>query len=212
MYRRMLKNSLIFFLLLGPSSTSFAGLLLAPNISWSSYSFRPLAEEDTPNYYGYGFGLTAGYSVAQVIDVAAFYQYHPGNLKHADPSDSNSELKIFGGLAGLRLYKTIYFALSVGSTDYRLPVIAKSSEVQGNWNGLGFGFSLGGIMEISDNFAWQIAMNATTINMTDISGQVSGERTLDLFSLSISLVYNSYDALGFVDALFSRSISKLFRN
>lgn len=188
-----------------------AGILLAPNLSWSSYAFRPLDEEDTPNYYGYGFGGVAGYSIMQVFDIAAFYQYTPGNLGSADPSDSNSDLSMYGGQLGLRLYRTIYFNLHGGLADYRLPRRAKPEEVEGSYNGLGFGFALGGLIEMNENWSWQIAMNATTITATNIDDATVPERTIDLFYVSVSLVYNSDDTLGFVDALFSRSIRKLFR-
>ena len=209
--RPLVLKILLLTSIFASSGSAWAGILFAPNIAWSSYAFRPLDEEDTPNYYGYGFGGTLGYSIGQVFDVATFYQYTPGNLGSANPNDSNSDLSMYGGLLGLRLYRTIYFNLHAGIADYRLPRRAKAEEVEGSYNGLGYGFALGGLVEMNENWSWQIALQATTINAIDIDDSSVPERTIDLFAVSIGLVYNSDDTLGFVDALFSRSINKLFR-
>jgi hypothetical protein len=197
--------------LLGFCETVFAGLLVAPHASWSSYAFRPLDEEPTPNYYGYGGGLQVGYSAIQMVDFAAFVDYTPGNIDAADPFDSNSELVQYGGAFGLRIYKALYIGFHGGIADYRLPVRARPEEVGGEWSGSAFGFKLGGLIPMTSTLSWQIALGMTTATVAHTNDSTLPERKIDHFSLSFTFVYNSEDSLGFVDAIFSNSIKSLFR-
>lgn len=209
--KMIFKSLVAFFMFSILTMEAEAGLLLAPSVSWDSYAFRPVLEEETPNYYGYGLGMQLGYSAVQTFDLAGYFNYTPGNLDAADPFDSNSELYQYGGVLGFRIYNAIYLAFHGGVVNYALPVRAKVEEVGGEWSGSGYGFKLGGIIPLSRTFAWQIALGVTTATVTDNSGDYSGSRKIDNFSLSLSLVYNSEDTLGFVDAIFTNSIQSLFR-
>ena len=91
-----------------PNQLALAGALVSPGVHWKSFSFRPLEQEPTPNYFGYGGSLRLGYSWAQVLDMALFGSYTPSQLNGADDPMAASAVHRFAGVAlGVRIKQSI---------------------------------------------------------------------------------------------------------
>ncbi len=181
--------------LLGGALPALGGVLLIPAVRWQSYAFRPLAAEATPNYYGYGAGLTFGYSFNQVVDTAIFTSYSPGTLKQAKFLEEDAVLISYGGEVALRLFQTVYVAVRAGEFTYRLLTPTRADEVQGRWRGPGVGFSLGAQRLFAKHSGFQASVDVTYATMSRADAAADEKRKIDAFSLTLAYVFNANDNL-----------------
>lgn len=184
---------LIFWVLLF-SGEAWAGWLISPSLSWQSFSFRPEETEPTPNYYSYAPGLSLGYSIAQVIDLAMWGQYAPSQQKNAAFFADDAVLYGYGGELGFRIAESVFIGLRGGPVSYQLFNQTKDYEVGGRWSGTMGGASLGAIFEVSKIHFWQLSLDmahaVVTNEKADSDANKDTERRIDVFSVTLSYVFN----------------------
>lgn len=188
----------LVFMAMVPHS-AYAGVYAAPALKWSAFSARSEHGESTPNYYGYGIGLGAGYSIEQVVDVGAYGVYLPGQLDAARPGADDATLSSYGGELALRLDDSVYVGLRGGIARYDLRHPSRPEELRGKWHGPAGGFSLGAVQRLGPQSFFQTSLDVmhTVVDndRTDVptdgvrASESSGKRRLDAFSLSIAYVY-----------------------
>lgn len=167
-----------------------AGWLVVPGMYWQTYSVRPLAAEQTPNYTGYGARLTLGYSVNQVLDFGLFGAGGSG-ARDSGGLPGESQLGWYGGELGLRLAEAVYFGLRGGQAVYNLDSAEFEGEPLGQWLGVGGGVSLGAILKMSRRTAWQVTFDLSHAELA--APTPAGEpRHLDAVSLTIGYVFNGF--------------------
>lgn len=171
---------------------AFAGLLVAPSIKWCNFSFRPLENEPTPNYYGYGAGLNLGYSVKQAIDVGIYAQYVPATLKTAKLLEEDASLMFYGFEIGFRISEAVFLGGYYGVTQYHLLKQDDDDELPGTYQGMGGGLKLGAIYTIDKSMAWQIALEAMHASLKNTKDSEEPGRFLDSFALSVTFVFNEF--------------------
>lgn len=184
-----------------------AGLLFSASAHWSVFAFRPVVEQDSsPNYYGLGPGLVAGYSLFQAFDAAAFVDYTPGQRGAPNIQNETASLTHYGLQIAMRLEDKVYLGIKVGQGVYHL--VRKDSiedEVEGLWQGPSGGLMLGAIHKEDKRNYWQLTlefMHTTAGRIQQAKGSpVQHDRQLDSFKLSISYTYND-----FVNHMMKRSI------
>ncbi len=194
----MLLAGLLLFLLSALSSDGArAGVLVAPGLKWSVFSFEPEEQEDTPNYQGITGELKFGYSFRQIFDLAALANYTAGNPGMVKVPDDNANFVFYGGELAARIHKAVYFAIRGGSASYQLLKLGgHADEVLGHWAGPGFGFSLGAFtfFERSKTSGLQVSldmMQTTARKLNAVEGETS-ERRLQQFSIGFTYVFNGY--------------------
>lgn len=195
---------LAFFAFIFCSVTDFAhaGMLIAPSAKWANLAFRPKTEEDTPNYYGYGGGLSLGYSIKQKFDLGLFANYLPGTRGGAKFGKTDAQLIFYGGEMALRLFSTIYLGVRGGLADYQLRKTTDTIDIPGHWSGGGGGFSLGAFFATSKRTFWQASIDIMMASIGSNDPQVVDKRTVEAFSLSIAYVYNGYESYGIENNIF----------
>ncbi len=181
---------LLFSALLGPASTAFAGWMIAPSLKWSSFSFRPIGEENTPNYSGVGAGMTLGYSAKQVFDFGTFVQYISGKYSPTAESEE-AALVIYGGEVGIRITKSVYLGFRGGTTDYNLINGSSKYDVKGRHSGPMFGFSLGAMQVVEKRHFLQTSLDFNH-SIVEREEDSIGKRRIDAISLSFAYVYNGH--------------------
>lgn len=198
---------LSFFLLNGESL--LAGWLISPGLSWSVFSFEPLAHEATPNYYGYAPQILLGYSGGQIFDVALFSSYTPGRPGSPFIGQESASLALYGVNLGFRLRDSLAFGFRGGGSQYQLSKAnPKLTEVYGRWTGA-FGSIYGAsLWKINREAFWQLAFEWAQVQLSPqkvpLTATPVKERTAAQMSLTLSYTFN-----GFINQKIENS---LFRN
>ena len=184
----------VLALLCSWTAVAEAGALVSPSVRWGAYAFRPLEQESTPNYFGVGGGIRAGYSIGQTVDFALFYDYIPGKLEHSGTPIEHTSALSFGGFeVGFRILESLFLAGRVGRMDFHLFDRTDPNEIGGHWAGLGAGGSVGGIVKIDRSKFWQVSLDANSgTSLNDVDDGASGSsgerqiRQIDNFCLSVA--------------------------
>lgn len=175
-----------------------AGMLFSLGPSWTNFVFEPVANEDTPNYYGYGARSSFGYSLGQVIDISAYGQYSPGRLNSASSTNPSAFVYDYGGEIGARLFGVLYLGVRGGVWTYHLSQRALDEEVGGTWSGPGGEASFGLLLPVGKQAAWQLSLDAgqASVSKTDKKeGEVvPNTRKLSRVSVTMSFVFNGYQS------------------
>ena len=166
-----------------------AGWFAAPEASWSSFSFEPTHGEVTPNYYGIGLGLSAGYSVSQAFDLGIYGQDLPGRLHAAQFGKGDATLVSYGGELAWRFADTVYFGLHGGLTQYDLKTQTDPTELPGRWSGPSGGLALGAVTRLSKSQFIQATFELTEAVVADASNQGLGKRKLDQFAFGLTWAF-----------------------
>jgi hypothetical protein len=168
-----------------------AGLMVVPSIKWATYSFEPVDDEITPNYFSYGLSLSAGFSIMQTADVAVFGNFFPGRLKSAMWMGREAEFVNYGVEIATRIEKTLYLAVRGGPSVFRLFSQRDANEVpEGSWDGTAIGISMGAIFPISRSHFMQFSIDMMQSKVKHDT--LLEERTIDMFSISASYVFNDF--------------------
>lgn len=138
---------LAVLLLQGPCA--WGGLLLQPGVQWQVASFAPQAEEDTPSYLGIGPTLAIGYAFFAKewgLELNGVGSYTPTRLSVAErsPFEHHASAAFVGGELALRLFSVAAVALRVGTVRHQVYARERDDEVDGRWEGLGYGLSVAG--------------------------------------------------------------------
>ncbi|NRA44763.1 MAG: hypothetical protein HRU09_07395 [Oligoflexales bacterium] len=203
--RSPLLTAMLIFLF---AESAHAGLLFSVSAHWGVFAFRPLSEQDSsPNYYGLGPSLVAGYSLFQVFDAAAYIDYIPGQRGAPNIERETASLTQYGLQLALRLEDKIYLGFKAGQGVYHL--IKKDfidDEVEGLWQGPSGGLMLGAIHKEDKRNYWQLTLEFIHVVAGKIRRQGEpepGDRKIDCFKVSLSYTYND-----FVNHMMRRSIFK----
>jgi hypothetical protein len=181
------------------ASEAKAGFLASPSAKWTTFSARPEGGEPTPNYFGFAAGLSLGYSVRQVFDLAFNAQFLPARLGNASFGANDSQMIFYGGELGLRIANAVYLGMRAGTAEYRLLYQQREEELPGRWSGPAGGVSLGAIHGASKDHFFQTSLDflhAVTTRQDSIAGggvQETGKRRFDAISISFAYVFNSYN-------------------
>ncbi len=191
----VIANLTINFIIFAPRAE--AGFLIQGGPTWRFFSFSPQAEEDTPNYEGYGLELATGYSVDRVIDVTVLAQYTPGSLGVAKITDEDASLVVLGGMIGATILRQGYAGI-YGGTGYYNGVSHSGHDgiVKGNFNGPAMGITVGanlGQPKGSDEVMVRLQVYTERAWM---SGRQTAEseiekRTISSFGVGFLWVFNS---------------------
>jgi hypothetical protein len=146
-----------------------AGALLGLSARWNSFSFAAVDEEPTPNYYGFGFGIDAGYSISQIVDIAAYANYTPGRYKNAEILEEDAVLFGYGGELAVRIASAVYVGVHGGVYQYNLIHQRNDDEVRGSWAGTGGGLAVGAFFPINKSNYWQVALDFARINVSPVN-------------------------------------------
>ena len=137
-----------------------AGILFSASAHWGVFAFRPLSEQNSsPNYYGLGPGIVAGYSLFQVFDAAAYVDYIPGQRGAPNIRNENASLIQYGMQLAVRLEDKVYLGLKAGNGLYHL--VDKNfiaDEVPGKWQGPSGGLMIGAIHKEDKRNYWQLTL------------------------------------------------------
>jgi len=194
----------------GVSEPGFAGVLAAAGVSPAVYSFDPTsddASDPTPNYSGLGVNATVGYSIAQVLDIAAGARYMPGQRDGFGVGAEDVNVQWFGGELGLRTEKSLYAALRAGSTSYNLVSQAATGDLAGSWSGSGGGISVGVLFPIDRQTAWQATFDVLHAIMEaddvpETGGTSVGKRRVTGVGLSLTFVFNAWQNTAIENTMF----------
>jgi hypothetical protein len=175
-------------------------------MKWSTFSFRPVDDEPTPNYAGVGAGLSLGYSARQILDIGLFANYLPGASDHSQMGKEEARLVVYGGELALRISNAVYIGLRGGTSDYRLVDSQSESDVHGTYKGAAGGISLGALQPIAKRHFFQTSLDVTSA-VVENSGEVEeGEtkkRRIDAISFSLTYVYNGHKSYLIESSLFN---------
>ena len=172
-----------------------AGWYAAPTAKWASFAARPLADEPTPNYLGYGGALSLGYSAQQAFDFGVFGSYIPGRHGVASFGKDDVSLVSYGGELGVRVAESVYFGLKGGVSTYHLYGKPGEDEVPGRWHGPSGGVSIGAVAKTSKESFFHATFDVMQhVLEADDEEDGQGKRRFDSFSISLSYMFNSYDS------------------
>ncbi len=175
------------------STQAIAGFLVSPSASWTNFSFRPLDDEPTPNYYGYGGKLVFGYSHRQKLDLGLSVQYTPATLAAAKFLKGDATLTAYQLEIGTRISESVYIGLHGGKIYYSLRKEQEENEVPGSYKGNTAGFELGAMFRIDKARFWQISVDIAYVDMEGGEDKLNPKkRILDIFCLRLAYVYNHY--------------------
>lgn len=187
-------------LLLGASNAA-AGILLSPSGRYVNFAFRPDGEMDTVNYYGVGAGVTAGYSIMQLLDIAGVMQLGRGRVNPVvNPESRDAEYSFFGGEIAARLNQTVYIAARGGTATRTLNNQKLDTETPGSWSGNMIGGSIGGIIPAAGKSAFnQISvsfMSGPLMSCGSACPENATKKRLEMFTVDLSYVYNAAEKGG----------------
>lgn len=172
------------------SFSANAAVLIEPSLRWSNFSFQPIDQEDTINYYGYGGEFGVGYSWSSVIDTTIVAQYQPGKRDTAGFLSPHAVTQFFGLNIGLRFATILVVGLRAGYQAYHLSDQKFVTEIPGNWAGPAGGFSLGFVAAADKESFLQISIDVTEGVLKNSQDTTLGNRRLDSFGVSATFVYN----------------------
>ena len=190
---------------LGTASAAHAGVIVAPGVAYRLSSLKPITDEATPNYYSYGLSLVAGWSIAQVIDVAGFIHYAPSRTRAPSVTDEALQYVAYGAELGFRMDSLIYLGLRAGVCNYQMFHARSDDELRGKWDGPSLGGSLGVIKKINRDHFLQMTFDLDSANLAVTKAGQPGHRKIDTFGLSVTYVFNTFD-----DFLFGNTFMKGF--
>ena len=185
------------FVLLGLSREGRAGVLVAPGLIASSWSFDPEASEPTPNYAGVGLNLSLGWSFEQVFDAAVWMRHQPGF--RGAPALLGAEDAALQGLGielALRLSKGLYLGVRTGTGFYEHLSVATEDEVPGSWSGPLVGVSLGALFPTDRQTSWQVAFDLMQLIASQDSGPPAAAhvRRITSAGLCVTWVFNGWSS------------------
>jgi len=174
-----------------------AGFLWQMGGTWESLSLRPVAEEPTPNYYGYGVQMVYGYSFWGVWDLGLTMAYAPLQQESAGLGQEDLQWISYGGVMGLRFGQAVYIGLKGLVQQYDLIRQKSDDEVDGSWRGNGAQLSLGGFWPMGTRKGHLLQVNLdlgmATLNRQDAADR---KRVVDTFGVSFHYVFSSPEATG----------------
>lgn len=184
---------LVLVLLLSWTKTAKAGWLVSAGPSANIFSLRSLSFEKTPNYYGLGFNLQAGFSFRQIIDVSTYSSYVPGTTGRAIIGEEEAQFMFYGGQIGIRIEEQAYFALLIGTPSYRL-ISFTDQAVKGYWLGQGGGMRIGTMYEIEKERSFQLSFDYIFADLLLQNTKIAPKprRQMDLMSFSLNYTFNSF--------------------
>lgn len=167
-----------------------AGWLVAGGPRWATFATRPEKAEPTPNYFGYGAGLSLGYSFKQVMDFGAFGYYVPGQLGQAEVFKESAVFYAYGGELAFRIAETVYLGFRGGTAEYQLYGRELDEELGGEWVGPAGGFSIGALHKLKTMHYLQTSFDVMHAVVENTDTEELGKRRIDSFSVSLTYVYN----------------------
>jgi hypothetical protein len=191
-----------------------AGMLFSLGPNWTNFVFEPVANEDTPNYYGYGGRGCLGYSLEQVLDICAYGQYSPGKLNAASSSNPSAFVYDYGGELGARMFGVLYLGVRGGVWTYHLSSRALDEEIGGTWSGPGAEVSFGLLLPVGKQASWQLSLDAGQASVAKedkkADEDVPKTRKLSRVSVTMSFVFNGYQSDSVAGSLFDSFFKSLF--
>ncbi len=181
-----------------------AGIYASPSVRWSSFALRPVEGEPTPNYYGFGASVALGYSVAQILDVGAFYTQVPGRLESAALMGHDASLADYGADVALRLGDSVVLDFRGGRAHYVLRRQKRPEELPGKWTGPAGAVAIGAVSRMGKQSFFQTSLEVlhTVLENDDGGSAPMGKRRLDAFALSFAYVYSAHQTFRFEDTIF----------
>ncbi len=181
------------FLILA-ASVSFAGVDAGFGLQWITYSFTPLAEEDTPNYYSIGPHVSFGYSVGSWVDLNLYGRFNPARQNSASPGQGTVQFYDYGLELGGRIVKAIYIGARGGTVGYRLLKQTTEDEIPGKWLGSGGMLVIGGLIKPTKKSFIQIGLDVggAKLSRTDVIDSTS--RMVNWIGLSVIYTYIGFDS------------------
>lgn len=174
----------------GAARPALAGWYLMPEVLWTTYVHRPVANEDTTNLYGVGAQLSLGYSLWQGVDLGLFGGYLPGTPQYAKFGKGDATLVLYGGELGLRMAQSLYVGLRGGMAKYRLDNQTQAAELAGDWKGPGGGVALAAVTPVSKTAFIQASLEFSEYVLAMGTDTGTVKRKLDVFGLGIAYMWN----------------------
>lgn len=186
-----------------PSNKAFGGIMANIGLQMKTHAFAPVAEENTPNYYGIGPYLAFGYSLGKVWDFALFASYTPSQLETPAVGANDAQFSFYGLETGFRMGEAVFLGLEAGQVTYHLISQKQEDEILGKWQGYGGEVILGGLAKVSRNSGFQITLSLGSANMEEVKALEPVKRRVDWVGLTVSYVYIGLDSLR-IDNIFLR--------
>lgn len=178
------------------SGASQAGWLLSNSVNLGVFAVRPLQGENSPNYFGFGPDLTAGYSFWQKLDLAGYGAYIPGRQHKIHLGQENASLVLWGGQVALRFNDTVYMGLFAGKDRYHLvKQTTLKEQLLGRWEGNSLGVGVGVIFKEAKRTYWQFTLRMFNMSLLrQAPSAVPGleARNADAVLLGVSYTFNSF--------------------
>lgn len=200
----------LFFIILAflASTPVSAGVLAQGALKWQTLALRPLTDEPTPNYYGYGGELQFGYSFARKFDLALYTSYTPMRLKSATFGASDLITFDYGITTGFRIAQTVYVGVRGGWMHYDLNKKVKEEEIDGTWRGFCGFFELGTYWPVTKPASLQLGLLLGHGSMERVDA-TDKKRFIDTFGVTMTYVYNKVDSVKFGNSFISDFVNSL---
>lgn len=179
-------------LLVGAIGLSWSSLRAAPlwggGVDWNVLSFRPIAEEETPSFYGYGLELQAGYRIMNELGLGVFASYDILNEGAAKFFTGESSQFGYGMELAGRFEESVYLALRYGNSQISTQGEGISEDFLGDWDASVWGGSIGGFWRSDRDEYFQVGLQYLNgfAARPAIDGQNLFERRVDMISFYVT--------------------------
>lgn len=197
---RHLLTFLVLVVYLMPDAAR-AGVLGGVSTHWRTFSLRPLGEEATPNYFGYGVGANFGYSLGKIFDLGAYVNYTPSQIKAAGIGEEDLQLVEYGGQLAFRIGSIVYLGFRGGRFAWRRIRESWPGEPAGYWRGPGGAISLGAFGSTGKVTYVQFSVDVGSAVLTREDRFDETSRSLDSFGITLTYVFIGLDLAGFDNVL-----------
>ena len=182
----------------GIAEPALCGLMTSAGLKWQIASFRPEAEEPTPNYYGYGLLFNLGYSAGKVFDFAIYGSYVPVQLKTANVTTDQAVYYEGGAELGFRIVQAVYLGFKYGLFHFDLKEQKLATEVPGTWSGPGGSVILAGFWDLKRDSYLQFGVEAGSAVVARKDEDAAGKRIIDTYGVTMTYLFNATDTFDFI--------------
>lgn len=186
-----------------------AGWMLTGGLEYQTFAFRPLADEATPNYHGYGLELGGGYSLGRILDAQLYARYAPSRLESAKFNADEAALTSYGGILGVRIAETVYIGFGGGPHIYELKSQTRAEEVPGTWQGMGGFVTIGAFTKLDRQTFTQLAVRFGTSTLERSDESAVSKRKVDTFAVTMTYLWNAEDRFKLSDSIITDFVDSL---
>ncbi len=163
-----------------------ANFFWGAGVAWKTISLRPLVEEDTPSFGGYGLDIVTGIVWGGVFEGRLQFEAAKCQRGPADLYKGDIVVQSWGGELGVRVENSAFLGLFGGIMDYAVPSHHSHNEFVGKWSGPEMGVKLAGSWWARKSQMVEVGLKISQVTLVDQSANSDDERTLDTIALTMT--------------------------